>query len=89
MTFSFCLQLNVLYEVVWVGWCDDVVCVFCFYDDAVVVVCYCHEGASEAWEVVVSAVEAGSEQPEAEWNQRALQGLDGFEWDFFGAADQP
>src|SRR3989337_3505178 len=68
MNFSFCPQLNALHEVVWVAWGDYVVSVFCFYENAVAVVRDDHEGASESWEVVVSAVEACAEEPDAEWN---------------------
>src|SRR4030067_813320 len=59
MNFSFSPQLNALYEVVGVAWCDHVVAVLCFYEDAVAVVRDDHEGSSEAWQVVVSAAEAG------------------------------
>ena len=84
---GFGLHVDFRYEVIGVAWGDDVVSVFCFYEDAVAVVCYCHECSSEAWQVVVSAVEAGSEKSDAEGNQRSLRRRDGFEWDGFGAAD--
>ena len=80
-------MVDVCDEVVGGVWCYDVVVVCCFYEDAVFVVCDGDEGCAYAWDLVVSAVEAGAEQSEADWNQRALRGLDGVEWDGFGAAD--
>ena len=85
-----CLELvlfYVFYEVVWVFWGYDVVSVFGFYEDAVAEVCDDHECFADAWDVVVSAVEACAEESEAEWNQRPLHGFDGFEWDSFCSAD--
>ena len=87
MNFSFCTQLNALYEVFWVVWGDYAVSVCGFYEDAVAEVRDDHEGAYDAWDVVVSAVEAGSEKPEAERNQRPLHRLNRFERDSFVAAD--
>lgn len=70
--FGFCSHVDFRYELVGVAWCNQVVAVCGFYEDAVAEVRDGDEGSADAWEVVVSAVEAGAEQPEAERNQRAL-----------------
>ena len=79
--------LQVFQEVVWVAWRNHVVAVCAFYEDAIAEVGDGDEGASDGWDVVVSAMKAGAEQFEAERNQRALHRCDGAKWDGFGAAD--
>ena len=74
--FGFCLHVDFRYELVGVAWCNQVVAVCGFYEDAVAEVGDGDEGSAYAWDVVVSAVEAGSEEPEPERDQRSLNGLD-------------
>ena len=81
-------RLNALYEVVWVAWGNHVVPVRCFYEDAVPVIRNHHERSSNAWEVVVFAVEACSEKPEPERNQRSLHRLNCFQRNPLRAADE-
>lgn len=60
-----------------------------FYQDAVSEVGYHHEGSSNIWKVVVSAVEACSEKSDAERYQRPLDGFNRFQRDSLVSANKP